>query len=155
LLDPEVADQLASPGSVIIGTVDADGNPWAGHGHGVRLVDGDRLRVVINGEEPRMVTDLASSGVVAVAVTDVISFRSIQVKGRVVAVEPASVEDRMASDAWMAAFFADIHESDGTPVPLLERLRAREYLCLVLTIDELYDQTPGPQAGTLLGSAAS
>jgi len=88
--------------------------------------------------------------VVAVAVTDVMSFRSIQVKGRVVSAEPARVEDRMLADTWMAAFFADIHQSDGTPIELLERLRSRELGCLVLTIDELYDQTPGPVAGTRL-----
>lgn len=151
MLEPEVADHLVSPGSVIIGTVDADGIPWAGHGYGVRVEDGERLRVVINAEEPRLLADLGTSGVVAVAVTDVVSFRSIQVKGRVVSVEPARVEDRTLADAWMAAFFADVHETDGTPIELLERLRARELGCLVLTIDELYDQTPGPQAGAALG----
>jgi hypothetical protein len=153
VLESEVAAHLESASSVIVGSFDTAGNPFAGHAYGVRVGPGaDRVRVALNADEPKLLEDLRTSGVAAVAVTDVPTLRSIQVKGHVVSVEPATVEDRLATDRWRTDFFAVVNEVDGTPIELLERLRPRAYVCMVMTVDELFDQTPGPQAGASLGA---
>jgi hypothetical protein len=151
LIEPEVAAQLESASSVIVGSVDPSGAPLAAHAYGAQvLASEDRIRVVLNAAEEHLLANLRATGVAAVAVTEVPTLRSIQVKGRVVAVEPATVADRQRSDAWRAGFFAAVHEVDGTPFELLERLAAREYACVEVAVEELYDQTPGPHAGSSL-----
>jgi hypothetical protein len=40
--------------------------------------------------------------------------------------------------------------ANGTPLPLLEAIRPRSVFALSITVEEAYDQTPGPSAGTPL-----
>ncbi len=153
MIEPEVVDLLESGAATILGTVDADGMPFAMHAMGIKVLDDGTLRVALNAEETQAVENLRTTGVVALGATDVPTLRSVQVKGRTVTVEPLTAEDRIRTDRYVAAFFRAVHETDGTPLELLRRLRPRDFVALVMTVEELYDQTPGPQAGaSLVGS---
>ena len=52
------------------------------------------------------------------------------------------------------AFFAVVHETEGTALELLRRLNADDYTACEIDVDELFDQTPGPAAGTAIGAPA-
>jgi hypothetical protein len=154
LMKPDVAALLESGCSTFLGTVDADGNPAATHAIGAQVLEaGTRLRVILNAEEHQMIDNLRSTAVVALGATDVPTLRSVQVKGRMVLVEPVTAADRIRTDEYIATYFNTINASDGTPLELLHRLVPRELVALVMTVDELFDQTPGPQAGASLGRA--
>lgn len=150
MIEPDVVALLESGAATMVGTVDADGKPAGMHAIGVQVLDDGTLRVALNAEETEVLDNLRATGVVALAATDVPTLRSVQVKGRAVAVEPLTAEDRIRTDRYLAAFFQVVSETDGTPLDLLARLVPRELVVLVMTVDELYDQTPGPQAGASL-----
>jgi Pyridoxamine 5'-phosphate oxidase len=152
VIEPEVATLLESGASTFVGTVDPDGKPAGAHAMGITvLAGGTRLRVVLNGEESEVLENLRTTAVVALGATDVSTLRSVQVKGRAESVGPVTAEDRIRADRHRAAFFQAVNETDGTPIELLERLVPRELAALVMTVEALFDQTPGPQAGTRLG----
>jgi len=154
VIEPDVAALLESGCATFVGTVDGDGNPAASHSIGVRVLDGGtRLRVMLNAEETQILENLRTTGVVALGATDVPTLRSVQVKGRAVLVEPVTVDDRIRTDAYIAEYFEAIHNTDGTRVELLHRLVPRDFVALVMTVEDLYDQTPGPQAGARLSRA--
>ena len=151
VLDPDVVALLESGCSTFLGTVDADGNPVATQCMGVQVMDdGASVRVMVNAEEQEVLDDLAAPGSVALGATDVHTLRSVQVKGRALGVEPVTAEDRIRADRYVAGFFQAVHETDGTDVDLLSRLVPRELVALAMTVDAVFDQTPGPQAGTRL-----
>jgi hypothetical protein len=147
----EIVAHLESPVSVIVGAVAPDGSPLAAHCCGARVLDGGtQVRVTVNGEERELLADLGATAVAAVSATEVPTLRSIQLKGRIVAVEEATAEDRIRTEQWRAGFFALVHEVDGVAVELLEHVMPLELAAFVLEVDEVYDQTPGPQAGSRL-----
>jgi hypothetical protein len=142
------ANLLESGGSITIGTVDADGMPDASRGWLIRVAPGGaRLRCFVPGHEDGMLDDLATVGRIAINWVHVHTMESIQVKGRVTAIEAPTEEDLVASAAYREAFFAMLQESDGTPRHLLERLVPARFVAVEVEVDEQYDQTPGPNAG--------
>lgn len=154
MIEPAVAALLESGCATFVGTVDGDGNPAAAHAVGARvLAGGTQLRVILNAEETQVLDNLRDTGVVALGATDVPTLRSVQVKGRAVLVEPVTVDDRLRTDAYIAAYFEAINQTDGSSIELLHRLVPRDFVALVMTVEELYDQTPGPQAGASMSRA--
>ncbi len=151
VIEPDVVALLESGCSTFVGTVDANGNPAAAHALGIQVLDGGaHLRVILNGEEHQVLDNLRSTAVVALGATDVPTLRSVQVKGRTVLIEAVTAEDRIRTDAYLARFFTAVHETDGIEVDVLRRLVPREFIAAVMTVEELFDQTPGPQAGASL-----
>ena len=51
------------------------------------------------------------------------------------------------ADRHADAFFGIVHEADGNPMELLERMRTRRLVAIEMSVDEFFDQTPGPGAG--------
>ena len=156
MIEGEVAALLQGPCSLIVGTVDASGLPAAARAFGLELLDGgERVRLVMAATAAPTIANLESTGVIAVTGTDVATFFSVQIKGRSVLVEPCTDAERARSDDYVDGFFQAIHEADGTPVELLEVLRPGERFALVMTVEALFDQTPGPTAGRSLSSAGA
>jgi hypothetical protein len=154
VLDADVVALLESGAATFLGTVDADGNPAATHCMGIEVLDpAGEVRVMVNAQEPEVLADLADGGPVALGATDVSTLRSVQLKGRAVRVEPVTAEDRIRVDRYVAGFFGAVHDTDGTDVELLRRLLPRELVALVMTVESVFDQTPGPQAGASLARA--
>ena len=92
----------------------------------------------------------------AVAVTgaDVRTLHSLQLKGHLRTLEPATAADLATVEAFIDEFTEAIEETDGMPRTLTRRMRPAGFAAAVLDITELYDQTPGPTAGTVLDDEA-
>jgi hypothetical protein len=150
VIEATLAQLLEMQSEAILGTVDESGVPDACRAWAVRLVPGGRIRAFVGDEEHRTLANLRPGGAVALTLTDVVTLRSIQAKGRAEAVEPVTEDDLRAVAAFTDRFFTAVHETDGTPVHLLERMRPHGYTAFVAHVDELFDQTPGPVAGARL-----
>jgi hypothetical protein len=156
MIEGEVAALLQGPCSLIVGTVDVNGLPAAARAFGLELLDGGaRVRLIMATTATPTIANLESTGVIAVTGTDVATFFSVQIKGRGVIGESCTDAERARSDDYLDGFFAAIQEADGTPVELLEVLRPAERFTLEMTVDELFDQTPGPTAGRSLSSTGA
>jgi hypothetical protein len=157
VFDEETTALLASGCALIIGTVAADGEPHAGRGWGLHLLeDGEvaRLRLLLDVGDERTVEHAAAGGALAVTATSVRDLRSVQLKGRSTGIEVAGRQDLDRAEGYTDAFFADIHETDGTSYDLLRRFVPLGYVACAVEATERYDQTPGPGAGARLGARA-
>jgi hypothetical protein len=135
--------------ALLVGTVARDGTPRATRGWSLELVDEEarRLRLVVSADDQVTLQNLGN-GRIAVTGGDVRTVRSQQVKGRVECIEEATEQDlaRMALHA--DVFFTDVEETDGTPRSLLTKLLPIEVVACEFVVDEAYDQSPGPTAGS-------
>lgn len=136
---------------LVIGTVGADGAPRAERAWAVSVVDPDtkRVRIVLGADDPVTVQNLAN-GPVALTGADVRTFDSVQFKGHVVAVEPPTSDDVAHVREHVDRFFAAVHATDGNPIELLRRMLPHEMVAVEMVVGELFDQTPGPDAGAAL-----
>jgi hypothetical protein len=81
---------------------------------------------------------------------DVLNLRSMQVKGRSVGpAEPPGPAD-LANMERYHALLSPKSRLNGTPPALLEAIRPRSVFVVSIVVEEAYDQTPGPSAGTRL-----
>jgi hypothetical protein len=150
MLGGDEIELLESGCSLVIGLVSADGRPHDGRGWALSMSDDRRhARLLVGasdiealGHPPGVVT-----GKVAVNGADVLTLRSVQLKGPIVGAEPADEEDRARMVRHCDGFFDAVAFVDSIPRHLMERLVPNEVVACTFEIVEAYDQTPGPDAG--------
>ena len=150
MFDPETQTFLESGCALIVGTVGPDGAPHAGRGWGLELLDGDpgpRFRLLLDIEDERTIEHLADGGAIAVTATNVLTLRSIQLKGRATGPEAATPDDHRRAQRYIERFFADAHTVDQTPWTRFEAVLPAGYVACTVEVQERFDQTPGPGAG--------
>jgi hypothetical protein len=157
VLDPDLVSLLEGGCALIVGVSTADGLPFASRAWGLQIAppaadDGEdasfRIRFFL-GDDDHVVLDRVAAGApIAVTGADVITLRSVQLKGTALGVAPATDEDRERSARYFNAFAADIAQADGQPRHLLARLVPPGIVACTAVATEAYDQTPGPRAGS-------
>jgi Pyridoxamine 5'-phosphate oxidase len=148
-LDSEVVTLLESDAIVLVGTVDTEGLPDATRGWGVRVIAGDapQFRCFLATASDRAQYNLRTTGRIALTVTDAQTLKSVQVKGRAVRMEDCTEDDRAEAARFFDALAAIIEATNGTPYELMTGMHPGPLNAVIATIDECYDQTPGPTAG--------
>ena len=147
-LDEALVPFIESGCGLVVGVVDADGEPYTTRAWGLRVLDaaaGEIRLLVPERDEHRC------AGTIAVTGGDVRTLRSVQLKGPATRRGPADEADAAICTAYCDDFFAAVGETDGTPRPLMERLVPDRLAAVHVVVTELYDQTPGPGAGAALG----
>ncbi len=149
-LDPARIEMLTAGSGLIVGCVDPDGTPLAVRAWSAAIVEG-RVRIGMSADDPRAVANVEQRPV-AVTAADVPTLASVQVKGRVVAIEPPTDADLELMAAQSGAFFRAIHETDGYPIEGLRSLLPQTMVMIEIDVSDVYDQSPGPRAGLQLGA---
>jgi hypothetical protein len=147
----ELTSMIEAGAGLILGTVDDDGAPRGIRAWGARVVDVEarRVRIVLTADDRRVVDNLAG-GKAAFTAADVRTLRSVQLKGRVVTVEPPTPDDVALTRSQIDRFFEVVNKTDGNPLEQLELMLPTEMVAIEVVVDEEYDQTPGPTAGAAL-----
>jgi hypothetical protein len=155
VIDPDIVELLESPCSLVVGTVAPDGLPDATRAWGAQVLPGGtHIRLLLAANATTTAHNLRSTKRIAFTATHFADLRSVQAKGEAVHVGDADeVDRRRFKQFWIACTHA-LHELDGTPEELLLRMVPSDVFVCVMTVDELFDQTPGPSAGTRLSTAA-
>lgn len=153
--DDGIDRTLAERGCALtVGTVGPDGAPHASRAWGLTSTPAatSPVRLLLDADDATTLANLERAGShggrIAITGADVRTLRSFQLKGRVTSLEAATEEDHEKADRYCDDFFADILVTDGTPRVLTERLRPARYLACTVEVEEAYDQTPGPHAGS-------
>ena len=158
MLLPDDLVHMADTGViVIIGTRDADGVPEVSRGWGVRVLpDSGALEICVSSRVcGRTLDNLADNQQIAVTITSPSTYRSFQVKGRAIAtrsITPADLE-RIARHQ---RAFTDEVVAVGMPEPSAVRLSsiemedAPEITNIRVLVEAVFNQTPGPGAGSRL-----
>ncbi len=151
-LDAGIAtfDAIAHRGAALIAAVTLrDGAPRVTRAWSFEVVDAARRRVrfALSVDDPAVV-DALGHGKAAVTGADVATLESVQVKGPIVAVGPLTEADAELVEHHCALLVDVIHRVDGTSVEVLRRFLPTDLLGVELVVEEVYDQTPGPSAGS-------
>ena len=153
MFDQPMIDYLHSGCAVLVGTVDAVGRPHASRGWGLTVLDpqAGRVRLLLDAADVVTLANVLPGAPVAITTASVPTLHSVQLKGRVVLVEPADETDEAKRVQYTDDFTHDIHRTDGDPMEMLVRWADRHVVACVVDVDSSFDQTPGPTAGSLLG----
>jgi Pyridoxamine 5'-phosphate oxidase len=152
VLDPAVVEFIQGGVAVGVATRDEDLKPEFARGWGPEVsADGRSLRLCVTAPEgSRMRANLERNGAVAVGFSPPTIARAVQVKGVVAATREADAADLERVERHVRSFIAEA-AGVGAPPELSERMFVRTGLVSVhFSIDEVFDQTPGPTAGRRL-----
>jgi hypothetical protein len=144
--------EISGRGASILAAVTLpDGTPRATRAWSCEVVDASRcrLRIVFSDNSAAIVDALRSgTGRVAVTSADVATLESVQVKGPVVTVEPTTPHDDALVAHHGELLVEVIHRTDGMPVDVLRRFLPTTTIAVEIEVEEVFDQTPGPTAGS-------
>lgn len=148
MIDDVLAAFAADGRALIVGVVDPDGAPHATRGWGFRLDDDGVPVVVLDADDHHACAQLAAGRPIAVTAADVATLRSMQFKGTSLGLGDASGDDRALVDHYLHCFLDAIVTTDGTDRRILERIVPSRFALCRFRCDTVFDQTPGPNAGT-------
>jgi hypothetical protein len=152
VLDPAVVEFIHGGVAVGVATRDDDLKPVFARGWGPEVsLDGRSLRLCVAAPVgSQMRGNLVSNGAVAVGFSPPTIARAVQVKGVVAAAHEPDAADLERVERHVRSFVAEA-ERIGAPRELSERMFVGTGLVAVeFSIDEVFDQTPGPTAGRRL-----
>jgi hypothetical protein len=147
VLEDDEVMLLESPCSLCIGTVDAANMPLAARAWSVR-VSPDRLhvRTILPGDAGT-IDNLRTNGLLALTATNFATNVSVQIKGHVDVIEPETDEDVRRRLAFIADIKEALLELEGIAPELVARLVPPTFVACEMTVEDVFDQTPGPAAG--------
>ena len=152
MLDPAVVEFIQGGVAVGVATRDGDLRPEFARGWGPEVsADGRSLRLCVTAPEgSRMRTNLERNAAIAVGFSPPTIARAVQVKGVATVVREPEADDLERVERHVGLFVAEAARI-GAPAELSRRMFVRSGLVLVgFSIDEVFDQTPGPTAGRRL-----
>ncbi|HEX4528292.1 MAG TPA: pyridoxamine 5'-phosphate oxidase family protein [Acidimicrobiia bacterium] len=150
MITAETAELVESPCSLIVGTVDATGLPDASRAWGAEVIDDGHVRVLLSIQAEVTRRNVERGGRVAVTATHFFTFESVQLKGVAIRIEEATPADRIRFDHYCSGAAAAIAESDGTPLERVMRFVTAGIYACTMTVEAVFDQTPGRSAGAQL-----
>lgn len=140
LIDAELADFVCGAVAIVAATRDEQLRPQIHRGWGPQ-VSGDVMTVCLDGAPP------APAAPLAVTCSRPSSYRTVQLKGAVTASGPMTEADRERVAAHVREL---VVETTPLGVEAIGRLCADELTTVTFVVAELFEQTPGPLAGTRL-----
>ena len=90
--------------------------------------------------------NLRDNGAIAVVLSQPLTHRTVQLKGRAEEIRPAREDEREEVLAFAAAFDAEV-ETIGLPPAMVRRRTKWPCHAVTLAVSEAWEQTPGPRAG--------
>jgi hypothetical protein len=154
VFDESVVAFVRSGCALIVGSASPDRRPVASRGWGIPELDdgGEQITVLVDEDDHQAAANLVPGAAVAITATSVTTLRSLQLKGRVLEVEPATAADAKVARAYCDSFFGDIEQVDGMHRDILERMVPAGWFRCRVAVEARYDQTPGPGAGAPMGA---
>lgn len=98
--------------------------------------------------------NLRDNGAIAVVLSQPLTHRTVQLKGRAEEIRPAREDEREAVLAFAAAFDAEV-ETIGLPPEVVRRRTRWPCHAVTFLVSEAWEQTPGPRAGEPLVRGAA
>jgi hypothetical protein len=148
----ERLEKCVEPGvSVIVGSVDAAGNPSCCRAVGLRTDDGLKTVTVFVpvATSKDTLANVAATERLAVVTTHPISHCATQLKGVVARTRPARDDEKPFIVEHFAGF-GGVLNTIGYPLRVTRSVAHWPAFALEMRVEEIYEQSPGPKAGTRL-----
>jgi hypothetical protein len=149
-IDNELATYLQpGPFSVIVAACDTRLTPETVRAWGTRLLDDRHTIEVLVGREParRLVDNLRARSAMAMAIANLTTYQAIQLKGRCTDIGEADESDRRRVQVHGEAFVAGL-QLVGIGERAARGILVSDVVRLRFVPEQLFNQTPGPGAGT-------
>lgn len=154
MLDDVAEAFIRGPVSIFLGTADEMGTPDATRVAGLAILDGSHLRALIAADAHAARNNARIGAQVAVIVTDITNYRSVQWKGHVTATPASkSTGDTVLTDRLLHAFAGGAAAVGLDPTDSW-RLFPVDVVPLVIRVESAFDQSPGRRAGQELRGSA-
>jgi hypothetical protein len=155
-LPSELVAIMARGVSVIVASRDAALRPSLMRAVGSRVeADGRDITVYLSRPQSRqLVQDLAATGHIAVVFSVPSTHRSVQLKASRVEMRNADADDAPVLARYLASMENEVQQVGFAP-PLTRAMLAHrldDVVAVRFTPEQAFDQTPGPRAGTAIGS---
>lgn len=147
-LPNDLVDFIESGVSILIGTRDAQAHPECMRGTGA-VVAANRQAITLFVPEPtgaRTIENVKNGSPVAVTFSRPMDHRTVQVKGAVRAVRATTPVEQQTAQRYLSAFVESLY-AVGVSRALSRRMRVDPCVAVEIAIGELFQQTPGPEAG--------
>ena len=153
-LSDDICDFLSGGVSIIVAARNALLRPSISRARGCRVVrDGDRrLRILVSiAQAGDLLDDVRSTGLVAVTFSVPSTHRTLQFKGVDAHIAPVDDDDRAVMRAYAKAFAMEIRPLGFSGEFAQTFLTAPDdEVAIEFTPNDVFQQTPGPQAGARL-----
>ncbi len=148
MIPAELIDFLQSGLSALVGTCDASLRPACCRAVGVVVHEGgERVTVFVPEAAGRQtLANLRDNGRVALTVSRPLTHRTVQMKGRVIAMHKALETERASVAGYIEAFGACV-DAIGMPRARVAQVASWPAWAVEFRVEDLYTQTPGPRAG--------
>ena len=151
MTNPRALTCLEGGRSILVGSVDAGGTPACCRGIAIKS-DDDLATLTLYvpvATSQQVLANVASTRRVAVGASEVISHSTTQIKGTTSNVRLASESERDFVQSRLAQF-ADTLDSVGLPRRITRSVSHWPAFAIEIDVREIYDQTPGPNAGSAI-----
>lgn len=147
----ELLDFTSGGVTILVGTVDASGNPFGCRGVALlaneSLTQLDLFLPAVSAQQA--IANIATTRRVAVAASRPFDHATVQFKGWSQSVRVAGEDDRRLIESRLAAYAQTLAEI-GIPKAVTARVQYWPAFAVQMSIEAIYDQTPGPRAGAPL-----
>ena len=155
-LPPDLVTMMVRGVSVIVASRDATLRPNLMRAVGSRVEeDGRTITVYLSRRQSRqLVQDLAATGHIAVVFSEPSTHRTVQLKAARLDMRNADPQDIPVLERYRESMEREIQQVGFAP-PLTRAMlahRLEDVVAVRFTPEQAFDQTPGPRAGTPLGS---
>ncbi|HEX5224725.1 MAG TPA: pyridoxamine 5'-phosphate oxidase family protein [Solirubrobacteraceae bacterium] len=151
-IDEDIRAFLEQAPATVVASRDAEMRPALARAWGLDVqADGSELTFCVGVPDGSPVQEnLEGNGAIAVTFSRPSTYRTVQIKGEVLALDEPTDEQLRAADSHADAFSAEVLTL-GLPADAGRRLRGEVRLISVrMRVSEMFDQTPGPGAGSRL-----
>jgi hypothetical protein len=151
-LDAELIEFLESGVSLLVGACSAEGEPSCLHGVGARVSREDSLVSVYLTEAlaQRLIGHLRENPRIAVTFSRAFDHRSLQLKGNVTSIERTSESGKEIQERYLATYGTALLTL-GFPKEVATHIAYWPSVEVTFRPTSVFEQTPGPRAGSLLG----
>jgi hypothetical protein len=152
-LPPEIVDLVESGVSLLVATRDGALRPACVRAFGAS-VSADRKTVTVffpQATGARCKVNLDENKRIAVGVSRPFDNLAVQLKGSVTDLHAARDDERVVPERYLSAYVEQLYLA-GLPRNLLKRAHVWPAWSATFTLEDVFVQTPGPDAGKRLGS---
>lgn len=143
----ELKEFVESGVATVVGTGDRQGRPQVMFAWAARVLDESTVEVFLDTERAgKTLSNLRDNGRIAMTMAYPASYRSVQLKGRLKETGEADDRDRDWVEARREAFLTAT-SLIGDPPETIRSLWLDDVVSVKFTVEQAFDQTPGPEAG--------
>lgn len=149
-----LAKRLEIAGAVCVGSVDSMGMPSCAYGAALKVTPGSSTVTVYMAVETcqTILADIATNGRLAISTADVTTDATVQLKGKTTRVRMAPESERAFVEARVAVYARGLTFC-GYPESHTRGIVHWPAFAVDMQVEAIFEQTPGPRAGTVLTSA--